>query len=108
MAKICHILFLKHSLQNDFSVYYATLKETHYYRFRKQVTMEEFVESWIMHKIGGEARTDLADSDQKWEQLHCKLQEHDPKKLLADHQLLFRIHTTNQKEPQREDYDDAA
>ncbi len=70
--------------------------------------MEEFVESWIMHKIGGEARTDLADSDQKWEQLHCKLQEHDPKQLLADHQLLFRIHTTNQKEPQREDYDDAA
>lgn len=68
--------------------------------------MEEFVEEWIMHKIGGEARTDLADSDKKWEQFHHTLQGHDPKQLLADHQLLFRIHTTNQKEPQREDYDD--
>lgn len=68
--------------------------------------MEEFVEEWIMHKIGGEARTDLADSDKKWEQFHHQLKQKDPNHLLADQQVLFRVHTTNEKEPQKEDYDD--
>lgn len=69
--------------------------------------MEEFVELWIMHTIGGNRRKHLEESDQNWEKFHQQLlQQHDPKQLLADQQVLFRVHTTLKKEPQKEDYEE--
>lgn len=68
--------------------------------------MKDFVELWIMHKIGGDRRKHMDESDQNWETLHHELKQHDPEHLLADHTRLFRVHTTHQEKPQREDYDD--